>query len=126
MRWMIFVAEESTVAASRGDNKTALDRAKEASAKERSLIRLREQAGLSDAHNLDLTFSVLFNLASQYDNNEMYTEALNTYSVITKNRMFNNAGKLKVNMGNIHFKTGQYNKAIKYYRMALDQVSTNK
>ena len=43
--------------------------------------RLREQAGLSDAHNLDLTFSVLFNLASQYDNNEMYTEALNTYSV---------------------------------------------
>lgn len=42
--------------------------------------------------------------------------------VITKNRMFNNAGKLKVNMGNIHFKMGQYNKAIKYYRMALDQV----
>ena len=26
----------------------------------------------------------------------MYTEALNTYAVITKNRMFNNAGKLKV------------------------------
>ena len=32
----------------------------------------------------------------RYDNNEMYTEALNTYAVITKNRMFNNAGKLKV------------------------------
>ena len=28
----------------------------------------------------------------------------------------------QVNMGNIHFKMGQYNKAIKYYRMALDQV----
>ena len=28
----------------------------------------------------------------------------------------------QVNMGNIHFKTGQYNKAIKYYKMALDQV----
>lgn len=73
--------EESCMAASRGENRTALDRAKEASAKERSLIRLREQAGLSDSHNLDLTFSVLFNLASQYDNNEMYTEALNTYAV---------------------------------------------
>ena len=48
---------------------------------ERSLIRLRDQAGLSESHNLDLTFSVLFNLASQYDNNEMYTEALNTYAV---------------------------------------------
>ena len=31
--------EESCIAASRGENKTALDRAKEASAKERSLIR---------------------------------------------------------------------------------------
>ena len=114
--------EESCIAASRGEARAALDRAKEASAKERSLIRLREQANLSESHNLDLTFSVLFNLATQYDNNEMYTEALNTYAVITKNRMFNNAGKLKVNMGNIYFKTGQYNKAIKYYRMALDQV----
>ena len=74
------------------------------------------QAGLSDSHNLDLTFSVLFNLANQYAANEMYTEALNTYQVITKNRMFNNAGRLKVNMGNIYFKLGQYAKAIKLYR----------
>ena len=114
--------EESCFASGRGEVKLALDRAKEASSKERSLIRLREQAGLSDSHNLDLTFSVLFNLANQYAANEMYTEALNTYQVITKNRMFNNAGRLKVNMGNIYFKLGQYSKAIKLYRMALDQV----
>ena len=75
------IIEESCYAASRGENRTALDRAKEASAKERNLVRLREQAGLSDSHNIDLTFSVLFNLAIQYDNNEMYTEALNTYAV---------------------------------------------
>ena len=31
--------------------------------------------------NLDLTFSVLFNLAHQYTANEMYNEALNTYQV---------------------------------------------
>ena len=78
--------EESCFAAGRGELKLALDRAKEASSKERSLIRLREQAGMSDSHNLDLTFSVLFNLANQYAANEMYTEALNTYQVITKNR----------------------------------------
>ena len=53
------------MANSRNDLKIALDRAKEASTKERSLIRLREQAGLSESHNLDLTFSVLFNLANQ-------------------------------------------------------------
>ena len=39
--------------------------------------------------------------------------------------MFNNAGRLRVNMGNIYFKLGQYAKAIKFYRMALDQVSAN-
>lgn len=36
---------------------------------------------------------VLFNLANQYANNDMYTEALNTYQVIVKNKMFSNAGK---------------------------------
>jgi hypothetical protein len=36
----------------------ALDTAKEASSKERSLIRMQEQAGLSETHNLDLTFAV--------------------------------------------------------------------
>ena len=73
--------EESCFANSRGDVKLSLDRAKEASTKERSLIRLREQANLSESHNLDLTFSVLFNLANQYAANDMYTEALNTYQV---------------------------------------------
>lgn len=29
---------------------------------------------------------------------------------------------LQVNMGNIYFKMGQYAKAIKYYKMAVDQV----
>ncbi|KAK3876729.1 hypothetical protein Pcinc_018509 [Petrolisthes cinctipes] len=121
-RRVMGLIEDSCMAASRGEIRLALDRAKEASSKERSLIRQREQAGLSDGHNLDLTFSVLFNLANQYASNDMYTEALNTYQVITKDRMFNNSGRLRVNMGNIHYRMGQYNKAIKFYRMALDQV----
>ncbi|XP_076068805.1 intraflagellar transport protein 88-like protein nompB isoform X2 [Oratosquilla oratoria] len=121
-RRVMELIEESCMAASRGELKLALDRAKEASSKERSLIRQREQAGLSDGHNLDLTFSVLFNLANQYAANDMYTEALNTYQVITKDRMFNNSGRLRMNMGNIYYRMGQYNKAIKFYRMALDQV----
>ncbi|KAB1267502.1 Intraflagellar transport protein 88-like protein [Camelus dromedarius] len=65
---------------------------------------------------------VLFNLASQYSANEMYAEALNTYQVIVKNKMFSNAGRLKVNMGNIYLKQRNYSKAIKFYRMALDQI----
>lgn len=57
-RRVMGLIEDSCMAASRGEIRLALDRAKEASSKERSLIRQREQAGLSDGHNLDLTFSV--------------------------------------------------------------------
>lgn len=40
-----------------------------------------------------ISTQVLFNLANQYANNDMYQEALNTYSVIVKNKMFSNAGE---------------------------------
>lgn len=99
----------------------------------------------------------MLNLANQYANNEMYPEALNSYQVIVKNKMFSNAGeqttqlhisyrcvstmaeifcdlplnyicatplgRLKVNMANIYVKQKNYPKAIKFYRMALDQIS---
>ncbi|PNI94710.1 IFT88 isoform 4, partial [Pan troglodytes] len=105
----------------------ALEKAKDAGRKERVLVRQREQVTTPENINLDLTYSVLFNLASQYSVNEMYAEALNTYQVIVKNKMFSNAGILKMNMGNIYLKQRNYSKAIKFYRMALDQVpSVNK
>ncbi|KAK6042391.1 tetratricopeptide repeat protein [Cooperia oncophora] len=63
-----------------------------------------------------------FQFAQQYMANDMANEALNTYQIIVKNKMFPNSGRLKVNIGNIYFKKKDYNKAIKYYRMALDQV----
>ncbi|XP_028045924.2 intraflagellar transport protein 88 homolog [Monomorium pharaonis] len=116
--------EASAQAASENNIKIALERAREASSRERALIRLQEQAGLSDNHNIDLTFAVLFNLAVQYTNNEMYTEAIATYQAITRNRMFSNSARLKVNMGNIYVKMGQLSQAIKMYRMAFDQAPT--
>ncbi|XP_071135194.1 intraflagellar transport protein 88 homolog [Mytilus galloprovincialis] len=114
--------EESCFANSTGDLSLALEKAKEAGRKERVLVRQREQQSMGDSINLDLTYSVLFNLANQYAANEMYNEALNTYNVIVKNKMFSNAGRLKVNMGNIYFKQRNFPKSIKFYRMALDQV----
>lgn len=50
--------ESSADAASNNNMKVALERAREASQRERVLIRLQEQAGLSDSHNVDLTFAV--------------------------------------------------------------------
>ena len=40
-----------------------------------------------------ISTQVLFNLANQYAANEIYAEALSTYQVIVKNKMFSNAGK---------------------------------
>ncbi|XP_029315285.1 intraflagellar transport protein 88 homolog [Cottoperca gobio] len=115
--------EESCMAQSIGALQLALEKAKEAGRKERALVRQREQSGNAEHINLDLTYSVLLNLANQYANNEMYPEALNSYQVIVKNKMFSNAGRLKVNMANIYVRQKSYPKAIKFYRMALDQIS---
>lgn len=38
---------------------------------------------------------VLCNLAGQYAMNEMYTEALNTYQLLTRNKLFPHANRLK-------------------------------
>ncbi|XP_035906050.1 intraflagellar transport protein 88 homolog [Anopheles stephensi] len=119
--------EESIVAStgSKPDMATSLAKAKEASSLDRTLLRMRDQDGGSYTHNFDLTFFVLFNLANVYAKNEMYIEALNTYTLMTKNKMFPNVNRLKINMGNIYFQLGLYTKAIKMYRMALDQVPGN-
>ena len=65
---------------------------------------------------------ILLNVACQYTNAGNYTEALNIYNILTKNKIFQLSGRLKTNIGNIHFKQKQYLKAIKMYRMALDQI----
>ncbi|XP_076226505.1 intraflagellar transport protein 88-like protein nompB isoform X2 [Nomia melanderi] len=115
-RKIMELIESSVEAAYENNMRIALERAREASSRERALIRLQEQAGLSDNHN------VIFNLATQYTNNNMFTEAIATYQAITRNRMFSNSARLKVNMGNIYVKMGQLSQAIKMYRMAYDQA----
>ncbi|XP_072303054.1 intraflagellar transport protein 88 homolog [Eucyclogobius newberryi] len=114
--------EESCMAQSQGSLQLALQKAKEADRKEKALVRQREQAGNADI-NLNLTYSVLLNLANQYANNDMYTEALNTYQVLVKNKKIPKAGRLKVNMANIYLKQKNYPKAIKFYKWALDPIS---
>lgn len=114
--------------------------------KERLLCKHRESNNLVDQINMDLTYSVCFNLANavsevipipfvtrdhhssgvfestlcrlfflfscsshhlpsplQYHLNSMYQEALNTYSLIVKNKQYPQSGRLRVNMGNIYF-----------------------
>lgn len=124
------LVDESCIAEYRGDYKLALEKAKEASSKEHTLIQLLEQTGHADSHNFDLTNSVLFTVAHQYVTNEMYTEALNMYKAIIKNGVFPkdiNKYIFKINIGNIYAQLGKYHEALKIYRWVLDRVpNTNK
>ena len=110
--------EASAEAAFKKDYIKALERAKEAGKKERALCKHREQNGLVDQINLDLTYAVCFNLANAYQKNEMFSEALNTYSLIVKNKQYPQSGRLRVNMGNIYFEQKKYPNAIKMYNSA--------
>jgi len=114
--------EESAIAAMQGDHGGALEKAKEAGKKERSLCKQREQLGHGDQINMDLTYSVHFNLAVQYHRHQLYTEALNTYSLIVRNLQYTQGGRLRVNMGNIYAEQKKYLLAIKMYRMTLDEL----
>lgn len=114
--------EESAVLAMQGDFSQALEKAKDAGKKERALCKQREQLQLSEQINVDLTHAVHFNLAVQYHNNKMHTEALNTYSLIIRNTQFQQSGRLRVNMGNIYAEQKNYATAIKMYRKALEDV----
>ncbi|EDV99080.1 intraflagellar transport protein 88 homolog [Drosophila grimshawi] len=100
----------------------ALNKAKDASSLDRILHHEQDKQGENVFHNFELTYAVFFNLAEQYEHNEMHIEALNTYNIMTKNKMFPHVNQLKLNMGNIYFKMGMHKKAIKMYRMALDSV----
>jgi intraflagellar transport protein 88 len=114
--------EESAISNSQKKFALALEKAKEAAKKERGLVKHRETNNLMDQVNVDLTYAVCFNLANQYQANDMYNEALNTYSLIVKNKQYSQSGRLRVNMGNIYYKQKKYPSAIKMYRMALDQI----
>ena len=85
--------------------------------------------------NIDLTYCVCFNLAVMYQAKGMRAEALNTYSLLVKNKNYPQAGKidilsliikylklklilyysgrLRVNIGNIFFKEGSFKTASK-------------
>lgn len=92
--------EESIQASDRGEFKLALDKAKQAVAKERSLMKQKQQnssSGSSSSESmpisLELTFAVLFNLSIQYTRNGMFSDAINILQTIIKNRSFPNSGK---------------------------------
>ncbi|KAK2946368.1 putative intraflagellar transport protein ift88 [Blattamonas nauphoetae] len=116
------LVEQSTLAAL-SDMSKALMLAKEAASQEVKASQYRELHKIGDP-NLIIKFFVYFNLACALENNEQYDDALRTYNMMMS--PFQNtihASRLRVNMGNIHFKMKDYPQAIKNYQIALDNLS---
>uniref|UniRef100_A0A1I8BEH7 TPR_REGION domain-containing protein n=1 Tax=Meloidogyne hapla TaxID=6305 RepID=A0A1I8BEH7_MELHA len=111
---------ESTFLAERGEIKSALDKAKEATRQWKISDTLRKNSG--EQQNMDLGWCALLCLAQQKLINGIPSEALNIYQTIVKNRSYTNGYRLKINIGNIYFRKKEYTKSLKYYRMALDQI----
>lgn len=59
---------------------------------------------------------------NRYDKNGMYPEALQQYQRVVKNKQYPQGGRMRTNMGNIYFKQKNYQEAIKFYKMAMDQI----
>lgn len=114
--------EESANAVVAKDMLKALEKAKDAGKAERALCKYKENHGLVDSINLDLTYAIFFNLANANYHNKLYEEALNIYKSIVKNKQYPQSGRLRINMGNIYYDQQLYQQAIKMYRMALDQI----
>lgn len=115
--------EASAAASADGDHVLALEKAKEAGKKERSLHKFRAAHKLLEQANVDLMYCVCFNLAQAYAACDLAKEATDTYMLLVKNNTYPTAGRLRVNVGNVHFARGDYAEAVKQYRMALDQVT---
>ena len=58
-----------------------------------------------------------------YHANGLHTEAINSYTIILKNKQYPQASRLRVNMGNIYFEQKKYDMAIKNYNMAIDSTT---
>ena len=101
----------------------ALEKAKEAVKRERALCKQREKYSLLDTQNHDLTYAILFNLAHTYHRCGLHAEALSTYAVLLKNKNYPQAQRLRVNIGNVHYMQGDYQQAVKCYRMCIDHLS---
>lgn len=63
-----------------------------------------------------------FCLAQAYAMNDMHDEALQSFGLVARNKHYRMSGRMRVNMGNLHFKLKQYTQAIKQYRIGLDLV----
>lgn len=125
--------EAAVAAAAAGDVQLALERAQEATRRERRLARALADAGGDPAATTTTSTGTIIShgavalaLAEAYDAAGRHDEALRTYRRALTTAAGSGAGpavyRLRVNAGNAHLRAGDVAGALKHYRMALDAV----
>ena len=113
---------ESNISFHNGNSGEALEKAKEARTKMVALEKYLEKNELTDFLNIELYFSVSLNLASMYEKNELWQEALTEYTRLVNAKANESQFLIRINMGNLYFKQENLVLAIKMYKMALDMA----
>lgn len=113
---------ESNIAFHSGNHSEALEKAKEAKTKIVALEKYLEKNELADFLNIELHFSVSLNLASMYEKNELWQEAMTEYTRLVNAKANESQFLIRINMGNLYFKQDNLLLAIKMYKMALDMA----
>lgn len=108
------------------DNNVGHSIAQKALMKVEELQQQCDLDGIQDNAIVDLQFAVRICLAQCAQEAGMDQEALALLTGIAKNSEFQMAGRIRVNIGNIFAKRGNWTEAIKQYRMALDQIPTER
>lgn len=136
--------QESVLAAQRADYALALEKARQAIGRERAfqkyLLTIEPRPDEEDARKEkwgslmsilnELSFANQVNLAIQLARNRLHQEAINVYQSLAKDERFNRkdaprfflTGRFKCNVGCLYYAEGKYQKAVKFFRMALDQM----
>ncbi|CAF4044066.1 unnamed protein product [Rotaria sp. Silwood2] len=123
MERVIFdLVEQSCFAYEKNDTKLALENAEEAMKHEKSFSRYREEQNLGES-DLSLSGFIILHCANMFTKCSMNTEAMNLYNLILKNKLLPESSQVRINIGNIYLGAKNYTKALKMYRMALDQIS---
>jgi intraflagellar transport protein 88 len=112
--------DEAASLKKQGNNLEALDKAKAAAKKEESLRKYRKEYSLANEGQVELTFAVWFSVACCYEVNDLLDEVIKAYTFLTKQRQHPLSGRVRINLGNIHYAQHDYPSAIKMYKMALD------
>ena len=101
----------------------ALEKAKEAVKRDSTLQKHMESHSLLPEQLRDLSFTSWFHLAIVYEKNSMYQESIEAYSYLLRQKIsLACVGRIRINIGNIHYLKHDYTEAITMYRMALDQT----